>query len=141
MTMTNTFVERLISSIPDKPVDGFKVKFYRLHINTQFVNIGVMEYVYYVNTPWDVYDPTRKGGADLVDDWMLNKDGYCEGRVCGWKHIRAFLQEQKSTTFEFKIDALHEAIKRLDKWIAQDEAKILQMRELRAEQVSKIKSG
>ena len=139
MATTNAFVDKLISSIPNKPIDGFKIKFYRLYAHPLCIGIYPMEYVYYVNTPWETYDPTRKGGADLVDDWMLNKEGYCEGRICGWKNIGEHLRGQKSTMFESKAEALHDAIQHLDKWITQDEIKIDKMKILRAEQQSELR--
>ena len=141
MATTKTFVDKLISTIPGKPVDGFKINFYRLYVNPQCVSVYSMEYVYYINTPWETYDPTRKGGADLVDDWMLNKDGYCEGRICGWKNIAEHLRGQKSTMFESKAEALHDAIQHLDKWIAQDVAKITQMQALKAEQQAELRTA
>ena len=131
--MAGDFAQKLIASIPDKPVDLFKLEFYRLSMNPQWIYLYAETCTYYVNTPWGACH-SDKGGADLVDDWMISKDGLDEFRICGWGFIKGYLENSAIYIFETKAEALQEAVRNFDRWIEGDEKKIAQMKELRAAQ-------
>ena len=74
-------------NLPEEPVDGYRIDWWRVSTSRDWYYINKMHAIYYVNTPWNEYAPENKGGAALVDDWMIYKDDYKwgEGRWCGWK--------------------------------------------------------
>lgn len=128
--MTNTQKE-LPFTIPDKPVDQYKVKFYRLSMSECWVYIREMECVYHTNTPWDVYSPNDKGGADLVDDWMVYANGSAEGRITGWGNI---LNMYPENIFATREEAIRESIKRFSKYIVKAEKYIQDLKKFRERQ-------
>lgn len=115
----------LTIDLPKEPIDGYKVKFYRLSLSGYWCYINEIEAVYYLNTPWDTYRPNDRGGADLVDHWVLNKDGFPEGRILGWENIKYI--ENETGAFPTRETATKEAAKQVGDMIVRGKQHIEEM--------------
>ena len=71
--------------LPEKPVDQYRLDWYRVSVTNTRYYISKMHAIYHINTPWNVYSPNESGGTDLIDDWMLYHDENAQGRWCGWE--------------------------------------------------------
>jgi hypothetical protein len=121
--------------IPEKPVDGFTLKYWALSWSEVWCYIRELKAVYYVNTPWIIYSPNSGGGTDLIDDWMIseksdkgNWNGI--GRNCGWVNINR-TPEYALNYFPTKEEAIVEAEKRYDSAITRSLDRIFLMERLR----------
>jgi len=125
-------------TIPDEPVDQFRVKYYRLSISESWVYITEIEAVYHVNTPWSEYASAWKGvGADIVDDWMVYPNGskQAEGRICGWSDIvtRA-ARFQSGKVFATREEAVQASIEKITGYIEEAELHLRELRQRRETQ-------
>jgi hypothetical protein len=123
-------------NLPKTPVDGYQVKYWRLSLSQHWCYIKEMVATYYVNTPWSVYSPDTKdrGGAPLVDDWMISEGRVGIGRFCGWDSIKT-LTTQKDI-FPSREAAIIEALIKLDEYIMQAE-NLLRALKAKKEEISK----
>lgn len=119
-------------TIPEKPVDQYTVRYYRLSMCASWVYINEIKCVYHVNTPWGKYRPNWPGGTALVDDWLSSSDGSDEARICGWSKITEI---GSSNVFATREEAIQESIRLLDKYVAVAEERIRAMILLRGSQV------
>jgi hypothetical protein len=69
--------------IPDEPVDGFKVEWFRVCAD---FGIKHMEAVYFVDEPY--LDHRGEPGVNITDQWMIYEKGRPRGRTNeGWDQI------------------------------------------------------
>jgi len=115
--------------LPKEPVDGYQVKYGRLSLSSYWCYINETVATYHVATAWGVYAPTQLGGADIVDQWMININGYDEGRCSGWDGLKG-LASQKDV-FPSREAAVIEARVRLDEDIARTEQHVLDLKKLK----------
>jgi hypothetical protein len=105
--------------LPKRPVDGYTVHGWGVYSHNSYT-VRKLTFVYHKNTKWDDYDKSgdNRGGADLVDDWMVYEgdiDGeswdYCRGRYCGWTSLEDAINAPQS--YEPMFDTQMQAIKYL----------------------------
>lgn len=65
-------------NIPKNPTDGHVLTWYEVWRGT--ANIEKLTAVYHTCTLWSDY-ASEPGGADLVDEWMVSRDGWDQYRV------------------------------------------------------------
>jgi hypothetical protein len=73
--------------LPEKPVDGYTVTWFEVYKDVYSASVSEHKAVFHVNTKWDDFAPDRKGGVDIVNDWMCYTRGHADGRMCGWYSI------------------------------------------------------
>jgi hypothetical protein len=73
---------------PESPVDRFTVEWWTVTDSVLDFALVAHRAEYHVNTKWSDMPNARPGGADVVDDWMLYRDGTCVGRTEGWTRFR-----------------------------------------------------
>lgn len=127
-----TKTSKQLFTIPEQPIDGYQLNYYRISVSSVWWFLNEMKAIYYLNTSWDKYSPNNKGGADLADDWMIYKDNYAEGRFCGWKSP-AELKEYWYDCFLTKEEALTEIRKRLEKYLSNEKRKVVYIEKMIAE--------
>lgn len=123
-------------TLPQKPVDKYQIEWWSLRISSAWCYIEHCVAIYHVNTPWDEYKPDCKGGADLVDDWMICAGGSASGRVHGWRALFAPSFDWENG-FATEKEAAEEAIKRLNGYITQYKGEIAEVESIKKEVVDK----
>ena len=123
-------------TLPEKPVDKFRIHYFRVwRGGADNIIIDEITSVYHINTSWDAYSPNNRGGADLVDDWMVFENGSATGRIEGWVKI---LEIDPEAIFETKTEAIKYAIEVYGKWIADAKERIRKLEQLRLNLEAKI---
>lgn len=126
-----TTEKKLPFMLPNEPVDGYTVKYYDLSMCELWCYIKETVCVYHVHTPWYIYAPNRKGGADLIDDWMISVEGSDVGRIDNWSDIIKISSED---IFATRKEAIQESIIRYDRYIARATKRIRELEALRMHQ-------
>ncbi len=109
---------------PAKPVDGYELVWWSAEVGGHGFPVRRRRAIYHVNTPWRKYAPRDdRGGAALVDDWMLYPDlsDRASGRNSGWHHFREANERAKyarlwtvAEVFVTQVEAVAVAIARLE---------------------------
>ena len=101
--------------IPDEPVDGFRVEWFR--VDSQF-GIYHMHAIYSVDEPYEGFNGR---GANIVDQWMIYEKGSPQGRTTeGWDRINFQAHEAR---YSKRFKTYHEAFAAyLDMLDAQEKA-------------------
>lgn len=123
--------KRLFPTPPESPVDGYELKWYQISVSSNWWYLSEKKAVYHVNTPWNKFSPNERGGADLVDDWMIYKNGYAEGRWTGWNAPCNLTYWENC--FHTKAEALAEIRKRLETYVTEELKKVRYIKKMIAE--------
>jgi hypothetical protein len=137
-------VKNTVFSIPEKPVDGFTIRYWHLSFSDVWCYIREKKATYHANTPWANYSPNSGGGADLVDDWMVSEkseNGHWSdtGRWCGWDKV-GWTKEHMTNCFATREEAIAEAKIRYNEAIDRAYKHIEEMEQLRDQFDVKVKA-
>jgi len=97
--------------LPDAPVDGYKVTWWRVEGFDDNVHVIECHATYYVHKKWNEYCPDRPGGADIIDSWMIQDIMRCRG--AGWSSAWDLDDWKRDKYFSTKKEALEEVIRQL----------------------------
>ena len=99
---------KLAFDLPVQPTDGHEVHWWEVDV---IWGPRQRRARYYVNTSWADYSPDERdrGGAPLVDCWMLSRQEngawYAEGRMSGWTAVNG-MSHEASAKFHTRGEAL-----------------------------------
>ncbi len=91
--------------LPEKPVDGYSVKFFQVNFGELWCYIDEYEVRYYQDTTWREYSGKDDGGADLEDQWIWSANGQAQGRSDGWSGLHLERNQNRYLTREEAVVA------------------------------------